>query len=350
MSGLRLEGVGKSFGEVVAVSDVGLEFPQGKFVCLLGPSGCGKTTLLRLIAGLELPTTGRISLDGTDLTHIPAHKREFGMVFQSLALFPHLTVGENISYGLGIRGVDKTERRKRAEELLDLVRLPGVADRHISQLSGGQRQRVAIARALVLNPKLFLLDEPLSALDAKLREAMQVELRLLQQRLGVSTIVVTHDQREAMTMADIVVIMDRGRVQQMASPLETYRSPANAFVADFIGTSNLIPGVIGAQGVEVRGRRIRVERAPSALADGAKVTLSVRPEDVHIRPASEVGENRLGGTITFIRDLGASVEITARCDGIEVLAVTTPRERPQARVGDEVSVELPAPSCVVLPS
>jgi putative spermidine/putrescine transport system ATP-binding protein len=350
MAGLRLEGIGKSFGDVVAVSDVHLEFPQGKFVCLLGPSGCGKTTLLRLIAGLELPTTGRILLDGADLTHIPAHKREFGMVFQSLALFPHLTVGENISYGLGIRGVDKVQRRKRADELLELVRLPGVADRHISQLSGGQRQRVAIARALALNPKLFLLDEPLSALDAKLREAMQVELRLLQQRLGVSTIVVTHDQREAMTMADIVVIMDRGQVQQMASPLETYRSPANAFVADFIGTSNLIPGVMGAQAVEVRGRRIRVERAPSALVDGVKVTLSVRPEDVHIRPASEAGENRLSGSVTFIRDLGASVEITARCDGIDVLAVTTPRDRPQAGVGDEVSVELPAASCVVLPS
>jgi putative spermidine/putrescine transport system ATP-binding protein len=351
MSGLRLENVGKSFGHVVAVSDVDLELPQGKFVCLLGPSGCGKTTLLRLIAGLELPTTGRIMLDGVDLTRTPAHKREFGMVFQSLALFPHLTVGENIAYGLSIRGVDKEKRRKRAEELLELVRLPGVADRHISQLSGGQRQRVAIARALALNPKLFLLDEPLSALDAKLREAMQVELRLLQQRLGISTIVVTHDQREAMTMADVVVIMDRGRVQQTASPLETYRNPANAFVADFIGISNLVSGVLkGATEVEVRGHKVRVEKLPSGIDAGAKVTLSVRPEEVHIRPAEEVGENRLPGTVTFIRDLGASVEITARCDGMELLAVMTPRERPQANVGDTVSVELPAASCVVLPS
>src|SRR5262249_59483204 len=197
MSGLRLENVGKSSGHVAAVSDVDLEFPQGKFVCLLGPSGCGKTTLLRLIAGLELPTSGRISLDGADLTHTPAHKREFGMVFQSLALFPHLTVGENIAYGLKIRGVDTARRRQRAEELLDLVRLPGVADRHISQLSGGQRQRVAIARALALDPKLFLLDEPLSALDAKLRSAMQVELRLLRQRLRHATILVTPAQSAA---------------------------------------------------------------------------------------------------------------------------------------------------------
>jgi putative spermidine/putrescine transport system ATP-binding protein len=351
MSGLRLEKVGKSFGHVAAVADVDLEFPQGKFVCLLGPSGCGKTTLLRLIAGLDLPTTGHIRLDGADLTQVPAHKREFGMVFQSLALFPHLTVGENIAYALKIRGADKAARRKRAEELLDLVRLPGVADRHISQLSGGQRQRVAIARALALNPKLFLLDEPLSALDAKLREAMQVELRQLQQRLGISTIVVTHDQREAMTMADIVVIMDRGRVQQIASPLETYRNPANAFVADFIGISNLIQGSVAAPDqVGVGSRRIRVELLPTGLATGAKVALSVRPEEVHIRPADEAGENRLPGTVSFIRDLGASVEITARCGDMDILAVTTPRDRPRAGVGEAVSVELPAACCVVLAS
>jgi putative spermidine/putrescine transport system ATP-binding protein len=351
MSGLRLEGVGKSFGAVTAVRDVDVEFPHGKFVCLLGPSGCGKTTLLRLVAGLELPTTGRILLDGEDLTRTPAHQRGFGMVFQSLALFPHLSVGENIAYGLAVRGVDKAARRKRAEELLELVRLPGVADRQVSQLSGGQRQRVAIARALALDPKLFLLDEPLSALDAKLREAMQVELRQLQQRLGISTIVVTHDQREAMTMADIVVIMEHGQVQQIASPLDTYRMPANSFVADFIGISNLIPGTLASgDAVEVHGHRIRVERVPSKVAVGGKITLSVRPEEVHVRPAGEAGENRLPGTITFIRDLGASVEITARCGDIEILAVTTPRERPRAGVGEAVSVELPAACCVVLAS
>jgi putative spermidine/putrescine transport system ATP-binding protein len=351
MSGLRLEKVGKSFGQVVAVRDVDIEFPQGKFVCLLGPSGCGKTTLLRLIAGLEMPTAGRILLDGSDLTKTPAHKREFGMVFQSLALFPHLTVGENIAYSLSVRGVPKEKRRQRAAELLELVRLPGVADRHISQLSGGQRQRVAIARALALNPKLFLLDEPLSALDAKLREAMQVELRQLQQRLGISTIVVTHDQREAMTMADVVVIMDHGNVQQIATPLETYRNPANAFVADFIGISNLIPGVmVDPTHVEVHGKPMRIERAPAGFAAGSKVSLSVRPEEVHIRPAGEPGENRLAGTVSFIRDLGSSVEITAQCDELEVLAVTTPRERPQAAVGEPVTVELPVVACVVLAS
>jgi putative spermidine/putrescine transport system ATP-binding protein len=273
------------------------------------------------------------------------------MVFQSLALFPHLTVGENIAYGLRIRGAGKDEQRQRAQKLLDLVRLPTVIDRHVSQLSGGQRQRVAIARALALDPKLFLLDEPLSALDAKLREHMQVELRQLQQQLGISTIVVTHDQREAMTMADIVVIMDEGRVQQVGPPLDSYRNPANAFVADFIGLTNLMPAVVAdASTVTVNGRPVRVERMPPGLVAGAAVTLSVRPEEVHVRPADEPGENRIPGTVVFLRDLGASVEITLQCDAAEVLAVTAPRERPAAAVGDTVAVELPAATCTVLKS
>jgi len=351
MPGLRLEHVSKTFGHITAVDDVDLEFPHGKLVCLLGPSGCGKTTLLRLIAGLETPSAGRILLDGEDLTGVPAHRRGFGMVFQSLALFPHLCVGENVAYGLRIRGVGATERRARAEELLGLVRLPGVIDRHVSQLSGGQRQRVAIARALALDPRLFLLDEPLSALDAKLREAMQVELRLLQRRLGISTIVVTHDQREAMTMSDIVVIMDHGRVRQVAAPLDCYRQPSDAFVADFIGSSNLIPGTLGGRDTVLVGDRlVRVEGAPPGLADGAEVALSIRPEEVHLRPAGEAGDNRLPGIVTFIRDLGASVEISVRCHDLEVLAVTTPRERPDLAIDDPAMVELPAAACVVLAS
>ena len=350
MSGLRLEGIGKRFGSVTAVADVDLEFPPGKLVCLLGPSGCGKTTLLRLVAGLEEPTTGRISFGGRDLTHIPAHKREFGMVFQSLALFPHLSVGENVAYALRIRGAGKAERLQRAEELLELVRLPGVADRHISQLSGGQRQRVAIARALALDPKLFLLDEPLSALDAKLREAMQVELRQLQQRLGITTIVVTHDQREAMTMADLVVVMEDGYARQVGSPLEIYRNPASTFVADFIGMTNLITGqASGEDEVAVADVAVKVD-SDQTFADGAEVTLSVRPEEVHVLPAGKGGENRLPGEITFIRDLGASVEITVNCNGVTVLAMTTPKERPEARVGDKAMVELPRSACVVLSS
>ncbi|MCP4330196.1 MAG: ABC transporter ATP-binding protein [Alphaproteobacteria bacterium] len=350
MSGLSLIGVGKSFGALQAVADVDLEIPHGTFVCLLGPSGCGKTTLLRLIAGLEAPTRGEIRLDGKDLTHVPAHQRGFGMVFQSLALFPHLNVADNIGYPLRIRGTDAATREKRVEELLDLVQLPGLGARSIAQLSGGQRQRVAIARALALDPALFLLDEPLSALDANLRETMQVELRQLQQRLGVTTIVVTHDQREAMTMADIVVVMEHGRVHQAGDPLAIYRQPANTFVADFIGTSNLIHGTVSGGGaIDIGGPIIEVAIEGQRFAENDPVAISIRPEEVHILAAESAGRNQLAGRVSFIRDVGASVEITVDCDRFVVLAITPPKSRPAADLGDTVIVELPAAACVVLP-
>ncbi len=349
MSGLELQDVAKSFGPVTAVTDINLSLPEGRFVSFLGPSGCGKTTLLRLLAGLERPTRGRLLLGGEDITQKPTHQRNIGMVFQSLALFPHLTVGENISYGLKIRGADKPARAKRAEDLLELVRLPGVADRHITQLSGGQRQRVAIARALALEPKLFLLDEPLSALDANLREEMQVELKMLQQRLGITTIIVTHDQREAMTMSDLVVVMSTARVQQIGPPLEIYRTPANAFVAEFIGTSNLI-GVqaTGATTVALGAASFAVEALPEGSQPGDDLVLSVRPEDVHVLPGSAAGPNRLPGTVTFVRDVGASVETYVDCDGITVIATATPKDRPEVGQGDAAMVELPADACVVV--
>jgi putative spermidine/putrescine transport system ATP-binding protein len=351
MSGLRIDHVGKSFGMFEALKDIDLDFPDGKFICLLGPSGCGKTTLLRVIAGLETPTKGRILLDGSDITGLPAHKRNLGMVFQSLALFPHLTVGENIAYGLRIRGVDQRARRSKTEELLDLVHLPGTADRPVSQLSGGQRQRVAIARALAIDPKLFLLDEPLSALDAKLREAMQVELKLLQRRLGVSTIVVTHDQREAMTMADIVVVMNHAQVQQVGPPLEIYRNPVNAFVADFIGSSNLLTGIVGGGDgvIVVDGLPVQTE-AGTKLVRGSKASISIRPEEVLVHPGTETGPNHLPAKVTFVRDLGATVEIMLECAGREILAVTSPRARPAVDAGDAVTLELPPSACVVLVS
>ena len=207
MSGLILENVEKHYGSACAVKDVNLHLPEGKLVCFLGPSGCGKTTLLRMIAGLETLSGGEIRLDGEDIGHTPAHQRNFGMVFQSLALFPHMTVGENIAYPLKLRGVSKADQQARVVELLELIQLQEMIDRPVAKLSGGQRQRVAIARAIANHPKILLLDEPLSALDAKLRESMQVEIRQLQQRLNITTIMVTHDQREAMTMADIVVVL-----------------------------------------------------------------------------------------------------------------------------------------------
>ena len=295
MSGLSINAVTKRFGDFTAVDDVTLAVPHGTFVCLLGPSGCGKTTLLRMIAGLEEPSAGSIALDGADMTALPTHKRDLGMVFQSLALFPHLTVGQNIAYALRIRGASKEAQRKRVDELLAMIHLPGFADRPVTQLSGGQRQRVAIARALALSPKLFLLDEPLSALDAKLREAMQVELRQLQQRLGVTTIVVTHDQREAMTMADLVVVMGKGRILQAAPPIEIYRKPADAFVADFIGITNLLPAELDSAGrVTVLGAAVADLSLPSGMA---KASVSIRPEDIRLTAPRQ---GTLDGTVTSL--------------------------------------------------
>ena len=293
-----------------------------------------------MIAGLEQPTGGSIVLDGTDITEVPTHKRNLGMVFQSLALFPHLTVGENIAYPLRIRGIGREAQVKRVEELLAMIHLPGYADRPVTKLSGGQRQRVAIARALAISPKLFLLDEPFSALDAKLREAMQVELRKLQQQLGITTIVVTHDQREAMTMADTVVVMNGGKIRQAASPIEIYRKPADRFVADFIGSTNLLPVTIES------GRTLVLGQAVEGIsADQAACSLSVRPEDIHL---SAPGEGRLSGRVTFIRDLGGTIETFIDVRGTEVIAVSTPRERPVVSVGQEVGLVIDPQTAVVL--
>jgi putative spermidine/putrescine transport system ATP-binding protein len=343
MSGLSLQDVSKHFGNFTAVDNVALAVPHGTFVCLLGPSGCGKTTLLRMIAGLEEPSSGAILLDGQDITPVPTHKRNLGMVFQSLALFPHLSVGDNISYPLRIRGASREEQNRRVEELLSLIHLPGFADRPVAKLSGGQRQRVAIARALAISPKLFLLDEPLSALDAKLREAMQVELRQLQQRLGITTIVVTHDQREAMTMADLVVVMGSGKIRQAASPIEIYRKPADAFVADFIGSTNLLDVT-----VDSAGRAVILGQAVPGLSvskGGAKASVSIRPEDVHL---AAPGGDAITGTVTFVRDLGGTIETFVEAGGATIVAVSTPRERPDVKAGDRIGVVLPAESCVVV--
>jgi putative spermidine/putrescine transport system ATP-binding protein len=352
MAGLVLEDIRKQFGPVVAAQDVNLNLPSGQFVCFLGPSGCGKTTLLRLIAGLETPTRGRILLGEEDITQTPAHKRNFGMVFQSLALFPHLSVGENVAYSLRVRHADKAVQRKKAAELLDLVQLSGFMDRHISQLSGGQRQRVAIARALAIEPRLFLLDEPLSALDAKLRESMQLELRELQRRLAITTILVTHDQREAMTMSDLVVVMGPdNRVHQMGSPLAIYRRPSDTFVADFIGSSNLLAGTCNESGkIEIGDERLSVEESAVGISAGTSVTVSIRPEDIHVLPGIEKGDNRLHGTVSFIRDVGSSVEIYISCNGIQIVSQSTPKGRPPVKQGDKATVVLPAAACVVLKS
>ena len=265
------------------------------------------------------------------------------MVFQSLALFPHLSVGENIAYPLRIRGASREEQKKRVDELLTLIHLSGYGDRPVSKLSGGQRQRVAIARALALSPKIFLLDEPLSALDAKLREAMQVELRQLQQKLGITTIVVTHDQREAMTMADTVVVMNGGHIRQAASPIEIYRKPADTFVADFIGSTNLIETQADSSGAAtIFGHRVQGLVLP---AGAQKATISVRPEDVHL---TAPGNGAIDGTVTFVRDLGGTIETFVEAGGQQIIAVSTPRERPEVIAGQAVGIALSPDVCVVL--
>ena len=349
MSHLVIQDVEKSYGSVKALTDVNISLADGQLVSFLGPSGCGKTTLLRLVAGLEKPSSGKILLDGEDITNVSTHQRSIGMVFQSPALFPHLNIWENIAYGLRIRGVGKAECEKKATELLDLVRLPKVGDRQITQLSGGQRQRVAIARALALEPRLFLLDEPMSALDANLREEMQVELKLLQQRLGITTIIVTHDQREAMTMSDVIVVMSTSRIQQVGSPVEIYRNPANAFVANFIGTSNQIDVVVEKENVVRRSDQLfNVPSLPDGWSVGDELILSIRPEDLQMASNVDAAPNRLSGKVSFIRDLGSSIETFFDCDGAKIISTSTPNLRMEVAVNQEVNLLLPESSCVVV--
>ncbi len=348
MMGLELQGVAKSYGGAVAVEQVSLSVPQGQFVCFLGPSGCGKTTLLRIIAGLETPSTGRVLFNGRDVTATPVHERNFAMVFQSLALFPHLSVAENIAYSLRLRGMDARLRAERVAELLALIRLPDIGRRAVSQLSGGQRQRVALARALAQEPALFLMDEPLSALDARLRDHMQVELRQLQQQLHITAILVTHDQREAMTMADLVVVMGQGRVQQVGPPLEIYRNPANRFVAEFIGQSNLMDAeVAGDSHVALGGQRVHVGTMPRSARHGDRITLSVRPENVQVSHGDAAPDGSLAGRVTFVRDVGSAVELHIDCAGREILC-TTGAGQSGWMADAPVTVRLPPDACHVL--
>ncbi len=324
---LKIEGVSKNFGSVSALRDIDMNVEKGSFVCLLGPSGCGKTTLLRIIAGFEHATSGRLLLDGVDVSNVPPHKRGFGMVFQSLALFPHMSVAQNIAYGLKLRGIDKASQRDRVEELLNVIELPTIADRPVAALSGGQRQRVAIARALAVQPKLFLLDEPLSALDAKLRENMQIELRQLQRKFGVTTVLVTHDQTEAMMLADQLVIMDHGVVRQSGMPSQVYREPADAFVADFLGTANVVKGEVSESGaVTFLGILAQDKALP---VGGAGIEVAIRAENIAVVEC-ENPERSILGTVEFVRDLGPNVE--------SIIAVGEEKLRVRSRAREVVSL------------
>ena len=280
---VRIDQVTKSFGDFAALRDVSLDIWPGEFICFLGPSGCGKTTLLRAIAGLDIQTEGQIFMNGRDVSALPPSQRDFGIVFQSYALFPNLTVKQNIAYGLAGRGLKRAEIDRRVAGLLDTVGLPDQGGKHPTKLSGGQQQRVALARALATEPKLLLLDEPLSALDAKVRNHLRREMKDLQRNLGVTTIMVTHDQHEALTMADRIVVMSGGRIEQVGTPEEIYQNPASAFVADFVGEMNFIPAEIVADN-RVRIGRIEFDADTSGQRERA-VLAAVRPEDVVLSTA-----------------------------------------------------------------
>jgi iron(III) transport system ATP-binding protein len=298
---VRLEGITKRFGTLTAVDRVTLEIPAGKLVTLLGPSGCGKTTTLRMIAGLEVPTAGRIFIGDEDVTPLPAANRSVTMVFQAYALFPHLTVFENIAYGLRVQRRPEDEIRRRVAEVLDLVGLPGLEGRWPGQLSGGQQQRVALARALVMKPRVLLFDEPLSNLDAKLRRRVRADIRMLQQELGITSVYVTHDQSEALAISDVVVVMNQGRIEQIGAPTDLYRRPASRFVADFIGEANLLPATVEDAAVRVGSYRFAYQQP--GMAPGP-ATLMARPESIQVATDGE----GLPGTVRSAFFMGTYVD------------------------------------------
>ena len=301
---LSIEGLSKRFGSFEALRDISLEIAEREFVCFLGPSGCGKTTLLRAIAGLDIQSSGRIEQAGVDISALPPTERDFGIVFQSYALFPNLSVARNVAYGLENRGIAKGEVKRRVADLLDLVGLPEQIDKYPAQLSGGQQQRVALARAIATSPGLLLLDEPLSALDAKVRVHLRHEVRELQRRLGITTVMVTHDQEEALSMADRIVVMNHGVIEQVGSPEQVYREPATAFVADFIGSMNFLSGTL-IDARQVRVGSLQLECRVSPLPAGSEVVVALRPEDVIVAPDEE--------------DPSAANTYVARFDALEFL-------------------------------
>jgi len=320
---LRIEDLTKLFGSFAALKDVGLKVFEGEFVCFLGPSGCGKTTLLRCIAGLDIQTNGRVVQGGNDISTLPPAERDFGIVFQSYALFPNLTVAKNLAYGLENRRLKKADIKQRVEDLLELVGLEGQGEKYPAQLSGGQQQRVALARALATSPGLLLLDEPLSALDAKVRVHLRHEVKDLQRRLGVTTIMVTHDQEEALTMADRVVVMDHGRIEQVGTPVEIYCDPASRFVANFVGTMNFLPAIVlGPRQVRLAGIELDCANGLDGFETGAEVTICVRPEDLAVREANARRDEGVIARVDDLEFLGAFYRATLAVEEMGNLSLT----------------------------
>jgi putative spermidine/putrescine transport system ATP-binding protein len=349
MSGfLSLQGVRKEFNGVVAVENFDLEVEPGEFVSFLGPSGCGKTTTLRMVAGFEQPTSGSIRLAGKDVTYAKPNERNIGMVFQSYALFPNMTVAENIAFGLRVRKEEGPARSDRVGELLELIHLPDKAKSYPNELSGGQQQRVALARALAIRPQLLLLDEPLSALDAKIRDDLRAEIRRIQRQLNITTIYVTHDQEEALALSDRIVVMSKGRMEQVGEPFEIYNNPATGFVASFVGQLNRLPVTIDDPALG-RLRFGRYELRTTSMIEppaGTEVSLMMRPEEITL-DAEE--ENVLGGTVENVTFLGSIVRVQVAVDGSKLIAdLFNERLLELPAAGDAIQVSFPAHACWVM--
>lgn len=351
MAFLQLTNVQKAFGQTLAVRDVNLQVERGEFLSFLGPSGCGKTTTLRMIAGFEHPTSGAIVIDGVDVTGKPANQRNIGMVFQSYALFPNMTVASNIGFGLKVAGRGSQEIKTRVTEMLSLIKLETLGNRYPYQLSGGQQQRVALARALAIRPQLLLLDEPLSALDAKIRVSLRNEIRAIQRQLGITTIYVTHDQEEALSLSDRVVVMNEGRMEQIGTPFEIYNFPNTTFVASFVGTLNTLPATVvdAAQGhLQVLGRDIYSDEPITKARSEATVKLALRPEQLRLS-ATGTAENTLPGRVESISFLGAIVRINISVgDALLFLDEFNHPHLTLPEIGAPVTLYFPREACLVL--
>lgn len=349
MAYLSLHKINKKFGASTAVEDFNLDVERGEFVSFLGPSGCGKTTTLRMIAGFEIPTSGMITLDGVEITNKSPNQRNVGMVFQSYALFPNLTIGQNIGFGLQVRKAPKAEIKKRVDEMLRLVHLEAHIDKYPHQLSGGQQQRIALARALAINPRVLLLDEPLSALDAKIRVELRLEIRRIQREMGITTIYVTHDQEEALLISDRIVVMSQGRMEQVGTPDTIYNYPSTEFVAQFVGQLNLIPvsqvNLAGGTCV-LAGQVVKFEPSPGRTIS-ATPRLAIRPEELQIGTGE--GRNALTGKVESVLFLGALVRLKVNIDGAALIAdFLNERTRNLPRTGDNVVISFPEYSCWVI--
>ncbi|HCM64179.1 MAG TPA: ferric ABC transporter ATP-binding protein [Morganella sp. (in: Bacteria)] len=311
---VELKNVTKRFGTNTVIDDLSLSIPQGSMVTLLGPSGCGKTTVLRLVAGLEKPTEGKMFIDGEDVTDRSIQQRDICMVFQSYALFPHMSLGDNVGYGLKMLGRPKAEIKERVEEALEMVDLAGFGDRFVDQISGGQQQRVALARALILKPKVLLFDEPLSNLDANLRRSMREKIRELQQQFNITSLYVTHDQSEAFAVSDMVLVMNKGKIMQLGSPQELYRQPASKFMASFMGDANIFPATLSNDAVEIFNYRL--PRPPQFVTEKSSVTVGVRPEAITL---SLQGDESQRCTVTHVAYMGPQYEVTVDWHGQSML-------------------------------